>query len=381
MTRNTITGTRPVVVWGVVAIIVILILGLVVGLAVIYPGIQADREATRATAQTEAEIQRHYQAGMAFEVAEEWEAARAEYMQVIVLDPGYRDAQSRLTEVKGSLAEGAGTSTAVAIAMAEQAQATAQAEGTAQAQCTAAAQSATAVAATSEAKLRATDMTIAQVTAEAAPTATAAALEVRYQRALGLINLEQWSDAQAELEYVFNVDPNFKDVQAQLAEVKTKVAESLSANTSVSPTPMPTSTQVATRMPSSEERHPGEVNLLEANQELPAKWFTNGEFTYWEGFLHVQDEPFIDITVGNCGDNEGNSKLDIIQIFYPDGSVALNERDRGGDPKFRIRTYQKPGYYRIFLQDKDTGRADGNGGQIEVEMLKDQKIYLDIPQQ
>jgi hypothetical protein len=146
-------------------------------------------------------------------------------------------------------------------------------------------------------------------------------------------------------------------------------------------TPPPTGTPVPTQVPPkpTADAHPGEVNLLESNKPLPVGWATNGQYTYWEGFLRVQDEPFIDITVADCGDDEGNGRLDIVQIFNPDGTLAVNERNCDGNPKYRVRTYQKPGYYRIFLQDNDTGGHNGNGGTLGVEMLKDQTIYKNLP--
>lgn len=106
---------------------------------------------------------------------------------------------------------------------------------------------------------------------------------------------------------------------------------------------------------------------------LPAPWNTIGRYTYWEGFLHVQDEIFIDLTIENCSDDEGNGRLDIVQVFDPQGEVIIDERNLGGNPIRRIYTYQQPGYYRIFLQDLDT---TGNGGALKVQFLKDQKVYL-----
>jgi hypothetical protein len=145
-------------------------------------------------------------------------------------------------------------------------------------------------------------------------------------------------------------------------------------------TPLP-STPTQTQVPPAPtiDRHPGEVNLLESDKILPSGWFTNGQYTYWEGFLHVQDEPFIDITVADCGDDEGNGRLDIVQIFNPDGTLAVNDRNCNGNPKYRVRTYQKSGHYRIFLQDNDTGGRNGNGGTLSVDMLKDQTIYKNLP--
>jgi tetratricopeptide (TPR) repeat protein len=97
--------------------------------------------------------------------------------------------QAQLAEVKARLAESKATATAVAIAQAEQAQVEAQA------------------------------------TAAAAPTATAEALEVHYQKGLGYMNIGRWEEAEAELEQVFEVDPNYKEVQGRLAELKARLSE------------------------------------------------------------------------------------------------------------------------------------------------------------
>lgn len=143
--------------------------------------------------------------------------------------------------------------------------------------------------------------------------------------------------------------------------------------------PSPTLFETPTIIPTLADRHPGEINLLEANAPLPTDWTANGQYTYWEGFIRVQDEPFIDFTIGDCGDDEGNYRLDKVQIFDPDGNVVVNERNCNGNLKLRVRTYQLPGYYRIFIQDNDTGRRNGNSGELSIDMLRDQTIYKDIP--
>jgi tetratricopeptide (TPR) repeat protein len=209
MSRGTkVVGARAPIIWLLIAIAVIVVAALAVGGLVIYPQIMEKREEHARLDEAE----RHYQAGLAFESAEEWEAAKGEYMQVISIDAGYKDTQARMAEVNGKLAEGMATSTAMAIAQAEQAQATAQAEATAQAQSAAEAQA-------------------------AAQTATGQVLEAHYQRALGFINLEKWVEAQAELQSIFDVDPNYKDVQAQLALVNAEVAK---LTPTATPTPLAT---------------------------------------------------------------------------------------------------------------------------------------------
>jgi hypothetical protein len=137
----------------------------------------------------------------------------------------------------------------------------------------------------------------------------------------------------------------------------------------------PTETPTITLTP---DRHLGEINLLESNQMLPTDWITLGEYTYWEGYIHVQDEPFIDIIIEDCSDDSGNGRLDILQIFDAEGDILVNDRNKGGDPKYRINTFQSPGYYRIFLQDNDT-TGNGNSGTLRVDWLQDQTVYISIP--
>jgi tetratricopeptide (TPR) repeat protein len=158
---------------------------LAVGGLVIYPQFQKQQ----AQQARQAEAEQHYQAGLAFQNVGDLDKAAQEYEKVIVLDANYMDAQSRLAEVKTKLAGGAATATAVAIAQAGQAQANAQATATAQAQ------------------------------------ATTQALEVHYQKGLGYMNIGRWQEAKAELEQVFVVNPNYKDVQAKLKEVETQMVK------------------------------------------------------------------------------------------------------------------------------------------------------------
>ncbi|MCO5182172.1 MAG: PT domain-containing protein [Candidatus Promineofilum sp.] len=147
------------------------------------------------------------------------------------------------------------------------------------------------------------------------------------------------------------------------------------------PTPMPTAspsaqptathtvtpTPVATATPS--------ANLLIGNMPLPTGWHTNGPLTYWEGLLRVQDEPLIEIRVLDCGDNSANNRLDILQVYDPDGKLVVDMPNCAGDPTISVPTAGKPGFYRLFFQDNDT--RNGNGGNIWVNRLRDQHIYTD----
>ena len=203
MSRSIVTGTRSVILWLLGSIAVILLVGVAITGSFVLPYIERRLE-----------LNRHYRAGVAFQSAEEWEAAREEYMQAIALDAGYQDAQMRLVEVKAKLTEAVTTATAVASVHA-QATATAYARATATANAN------------------------AQATVAAAATATAEAVEAHYQKGLGRIELGQWEQAKAELQQVFETDPNYKDVQAKLAEVEKKLQE----------TPTPTSTPTSTPTP------------------------------------------------------------------------------------------------------------------------------------
>jgi tetratricopeptide (TPR) repeat protein len=187
------------------------------------------RQQAQVTAEArQAEVERLYAAGLAFQNASDWEAAEAEFKKVIALDANYKDVPTRLAEVKARLADSEATATAVAAARTEQARIDAQATATARIQATA------------EAQANAT------ATAEVAPTATLQALEAHYQKGLAHMNLGRWVEAKAELEQVFDVDPNYKEVQAKLAEVEAEVAKLTPTATR---TPAATSTPTVTPTP------------------------------------------------------------------------------------------------------------------------------------
>jgi Tfp pilus assembly protein PilF len=219
--RHTASGRKPLLVW----LAIVLVLGLAIALAAVVFIIgpqQQLRQQVQATAEArQAEVERLYQAGVAFQDAGDWEAAQAGFKQVITLDPAYKDVQTRLAEVKAKLTESAATATAETVAQAERARMDAQATATAQGHVTATAQA-------------------------VAATATAAAVETRYQKALAYINLGRWAEAQVELEAVFEIDPNYKDIQAQLAMVNSEIAK---LTPTVTPTPLSTATPAITPTP------------------------------------------------------------------------------------------------------------------------------------
>ena len=218
--RKPVTARRSCVLYIVVLATLTLIVAGIGLVLVVRPELDRRRQAEIRLEQAET----HYQAGVAFQNVNEWEAAEAEFKQLITLDPDYRDVQTRLAEVKARLAESAATATAEAIAQAEQAQADAQATATAQARATATAQAVSA-------------------------TATATTVETHYQRGLAYINLEKWAEAQVELQAVFEIDPNYKDIQTQLAEVEARLAEIRALTPPVTPVPTRTPTPPPTATP------------------------------------------------------------------------------------------------------------------------------------
>jgi hypothetical protein len=151
MGRTRVVGTRTPVIWLLIVVAAVIAVA-VLAFALVFLPRSREKQAEEARL---AEVEQHYQAGVAFEKLGDWAAAEGEYKQAIGLDAGYKDIQVRLAEVKARAAEAVAGAAATAAAQAAQAQAT----------------------------------------AEAAPAATAAALEVHYQRALGFINLQQWPEA------------------------------------------------------------------------------------------------------------------------------------------------------------------------------------------
>ena len=220
--RTRVTGTRTFVVWLLIIIAVVLVAGIVAGVLFVLPQIE-ERQA----------LEKHYQAAVAFQEMGDWAAAESEFKQIVSADAEYKDVRSRLAEVKAKLAEDTATATAVAVAQAEQIQARAQATATAKAQAAADALASADATATAQA-----EVTVA-AKAEAA-TATAEAIETQYQRALAYIDMEKWAEAKAELDQVFTVAPDYKEVQDKLAEVEAKLRE-LSIPTAT-PTLVPTHT-------------------------------------------------------------------------------------------------------------------------------------------
>jgi hypothetical protein len=100
----------------------------------------------------------------------------------------------------------------------------------------------------------ATAQSAAIALAHSAATATAQALAALYARGEGLMNLGRWAEADAALQAVFDVEPNYRDVQSLLVTVGAHLAQTPPPTTStpVPPTPTPvfTPTPTLTAMPS-----------------------------------------------------------------------------------------------------------------------------------
>jgi Tfp pilus assembly protein PilF len=285
--RTKVVGARTPVIWLLIAISLIVIAALAVGGLVIYPQMQK-QQAEQARG---AEAEQHYQAGLAFQNVSDWTAAEGEYKQVIILDASHKDTQSRLAEVKAHLAGSTATATAVAIAQAGQAQAQLQA---------------TAIA--------------AQATTAAGPTATAAVLEVHYQKGLGYMNMSQWAEAKTELDLVFAADPNYKEVQAKLIEVRNKLSELALLTPTVTPTktpipptptPVPPPSNIALRKPvtvqvKNNERQEGDIhNVNDGDRDTTSRWANND----------YDEEMPVEVTIDLLG------TFDISRIRYIVGSA------------------------------------------------------------
>ena len=223
--RQSVRGPRSSLLWLAIILILVLAIALAAVVFVIGPERQLAVQATAtaqayitqatATAQAHAsEVQRAYDAGVAFATAGDWEKATEEFARVVALEPGYKDVTARLAEARANADAARVTATAEAIIAAEQAAAKATAE-------------------------------------------TRSAIESAYQRGLAYLDLERWEQAKAEFEQVIAGDPNYKDVQAKMAEVEARLAEiraltptaTLTITPGPSPTPPPTATNTPTTTP------------------------------------------------------------------------------------------------------------------------------------
>ena len=174
--RQFVTGRRSCMLWLIIVLVLVLAVSLTTVVFVIGPERQLATQVTATARAYASEVQRAYDAGVAFAAAGDWDKAVEEFARVVRLEPGYRDAAARLTDARAK-ADVAKDKTATAQA---QAAATAQAQtmATAQAQATATVQAQMAttaqaqVAATVQAQVAATAQAQAIATAQAQATAT-----------------------------------------------------------------------------------------------------------------------------------------------------------------------------------------------------------------
>ncbi|MBM4028855.1 MAG: hypothetical protein FJ280_26190 [Planctomycetes bacterium] len=96
MQRKSVVGTRSSLLWLLIVLVVVILISATIGVLVMLPQMQA----TRTEQARLAEIERHYQAGVAFQKIGDWTAAEGEYRQIISLDANYKDAQARLSDVR-----------------------------------------------------------------------------------------------------------------------------------------------------------------------------------------------------------------------------------------------------------------------------------------
>ena len=329
--KHTISGRRPALIWLSILMVLILLVAVLIIVLFIYPNYQRQQQ-----------VEQHYQAGVAFQDVGDWDKAVEAFENVVAIDATYKDARTRLAEVKSKQQE------ALAQAQAKAAQATATAQARAEATATAATveariAQATSVAATAIAQAKAT----AQAK-EAKATATAEALaqlEEHYQKGLGYMNMGRWEEAKAELEQVFEVDPNYRDVQIKLVELEAKIAE-------LTPTPVPVPTNVALGKP---------VMLSTNRADDPAsgqgEWpedITDGSLEYITASHHQEDG-----CIGFV--NQHYDQLMVITI-----SIDLEERYR----ITRIRYNQgNVGY-------ADTWNADVMESPFGTIVTKSGKMYM-----
>jgi len=244
--RHTASGRKPVLVWLAIVLVLVLAIALAAFVFVIGPQQQL-RQQVQATAEArQAEVERLYAAGVAFQNAGDCSKAADSLAQVISREPGYKDTQARLAEARACQQAAGATATAQAIAMAQatvEAQATTVADARALTQATAEAQATATADARALAQATAATATVAAEASAARATAEAAtAIETAYQRGMGYYNLERWAEAQTAFEEVFAADPTYKDVQAKLAEVEAKLAEVQKLTPTA--TPVPTATPI-----------------------------------------------------------------------------------------------------------------------------------------
>ena len=191
-----------------------------VGIMLVAATTEAQAKIATVTAEAQAQLEAHYQGGMAFEKAGSWDEAKEEFESVIRADSDHADVQDRLAAVNKAIADLAHTATAEA--KSQEMTATARAE-TREARLTAEKKAGLARA-TADARELELKRTAERQSALATGTAEAhAQLEVLYQKGLSYAQTGKWIEARTELQQVFDADPTYQEVQEKLAEVEAKL--------------------------------------------------------------------------------------------------------------------------------------------------------------
>jgi len=98
--RHTASGRRPTLVWLAVVLVLVLAIALAVVVFIIGPQQQLRQQAQATAEARQAEAERLYTAGVAFQNAGDCGRAVESLAQVISLEPNYKDAQTRLAEAR-----------------------------------------------------------------------------------------------------------------------------------------------------------------------------------------------------------------------------------------------------------------------------------------
>jgi tetratricopeptide (TPR) repeat protein len=293
--RKSVRGPRSSVLWLVIILVLALAIALAVILVIIGPQQQL-RQQVQATAEArQAEVERLYQAGVAFQDAGDCSKAAKALAQVISKEPGYKDAQSRLAEARACQQAAEATATADARSSAQAAAATATVEA-------------------------------------------AAAIEAAYQRGLGYYNLERWAEAQAAFGEVFALDPTYKDVQTKLAEVEAKLAEVRRLTPTA--TPRPTDTPVpltpvlaiaAMGQPSySMGKDLGYFIWQDHGREWHVRWNGDGSHHYFSGVIRVGPSSKIG-TVETYSFDKATTELPRDMMSHTEDYILFNAFASDGD--------------------------------------------------
>lgn len=98
--RKSVRGSRSAVVWLAIVLVLVLAIALAMIVFIIGPQQQLRQQAQATTEARQAEVERLYTAGLAFQTTGDLEKARGEYEQVIAIDASYKDVQTKLADVR-----------------------------------------------------------------------------------------------------------------------------------------------------------------------------------------------------------------------------------------------------------------------------------------